>query len=41
MFGDMSFQFYTVYTEYDKYCRDERKSGHNPGSFFKFIIGSM
>ncbi len=39
MFEEVSFQMYSVYSDYEKYCRTEKKNGKEPVSFVKFMFG--
>ena len=39
MFEEVSFQMYTVYSDYEKYCRAQRNEGKEPVSFFKYAFG--
>ena len=39
MFEEVSFQMYTIYSDYEKYCRTKQKEGKQPVSFFKYAFG--
>ena len=39
MFEEVSFQMYTIYADYEKYCKNKRNEGKEPVSFFKYAFG--
>jgi hypothetical protein len=39
MFEEVSFQMYTIYSDYEKYCHKQKKEGKEPVSFFKYAFG--
>ena len=41
MFEEVSFTMYSVYADYDKYCREMKAEGKEPVSFFKYAFGQF
>ena len=41
MFEEVSFQMYSVYADYEKYCARKKKEGAEPVSFFKHAFGQF
>ena len=41
MFEEVSFQMYSVYSDYEKYCRKQKVAGKEPVSFFKYAFGQF
>ena len=39
MFEEVSFQMYTIYSDYEKYCKAKKSEGKEPVSFFKYAFG--
>ncbi len=39
MFEEVSFQMYSVYADYEKYCESKKAEGIEPVSFFKYAFG--
>ena len=41
MFEEVSFQMYSIYSDYEKYCKNKKMSGEEPVSFFKYAFGQL
>ena len=41
MFDEVSFQMYSVYADYEKYCKKQEKEGKEPISFFRYAFGQF
>jgi len=41
MFEEVSFTMYSVYTDYEKYCKRKKAEGEEPVSFFKYAFGQF
>lgn len=41
MFEEVSFTMYSVYSDYEKYCKREIEKGNEPVSFFKYAFGQF
>ena len=41
MFEEVSFTMYSVYSDYEKYCRRKKAEGKEPVSFFKYAFGQF
>ena len=41
MFEEVSFTMYSVYTDYEDYCRKQNANGEKPVSFFKYAFGQF
>ena len=39
MFEEVSFQMYSIYSDYEKYCQKKKKAGEEPVSFFHYAFG--
>ena len=39
MFEEVSFQMYTIYSDYEKYCKRLQNEGKEPVSFFRYAFG--
>lgn len=41
MFEEVSFQMYSIYSDYEKYCKNKKMAGEEPVSFFKYAFGQL
>lgn len=41
MFEEVSFQMYSIYSDYEAYCREKKAAGEEPISFFKYAFGQF